>query len=52
MDYPFLVLAAYAASRPIPNATMEQNRRIDIRFLMRSPTPEEIERIKKELRSD
>lgn len=49
--FPILGVSAYAATRPIPNATMEQNRRIDIRFIMRSPTPEEIERIQQELKS-
>lgn len=46
---PILGISAYGSTRPIPNATMEQDRRIDIRFLMRSPTPSEIETIQKKM---
>ena len=46
---PVLGISAYGSTRPIPNASMGQDRRIDIRFLMRSPTPEEIENIQKKM---
>jgi len=38
-------VSGYAASRPI-SEIKDENRRIDIRFIMRSPTPEEIQKIK------
>jgi chemotaxis protein MotB len=50
--FSILGVSAYAASRPIPNATLQQNRRIDIRFIMRSPSPQEIERIKTEIKAE
>ena len=46
-----LGVSGYAASRPIPNEPMLKNRRIDIRFIMRSPSPEEIEKIKQDIDS-
>ncbi len=47
--FPVLGVSAYAARRPVQQASLEQNRRIDLRFIMRSPTPEDIERIKREI---
>lgn len=43
---PVLGVSGYADTRPISQKSLLQNRRIDIRFIMRSPTPEEIEKIK------
>jgi chemotaxis protein MotB len=48
--FPILGVSAYAARRPVKDATLDQNRRIDLRFIMRSPTPEDIERIKREIK--
>lgn len=48
---PVLGVSGYAATRPISQTSMLQNRRIDIRFIMRSPTPEEIEKIKQAVES-
>jgi chemotaxis protein MotB len=50
-NFPILGVSAYAARRPVSQSNLEQNRRIDLRFIMRSPTPEDIERIKKEMKS-
>ncbi len=45
-DDPVLAVSGYEARRPVVNQEEAiQNRRIDIRFVMRSPTPEDVERI-------
>ena len=49
--FPVLGVSGYAAMRPISQSDMSKNRRIDIRFIMRSPTPEEIEKIKHDIES-
>jgi flagellar motor protein MotB len=49
-DIPILGVSAYADSRPISQTELQLNRRIDIRFIMRSPTPAEIEKINKVLK--
>ena len=46
-NFALLGVSAYAARRPVSQNNLVQNRRIDLRFIMRSPTPEDIERIKK-----
>ena len=51
-NFPVLGVSAYAARRPISHSDLNQNRRIDIRFIMRSPTPEEIKKIKKEIKDE
>ncbi|MET0155203.1 MAG: OmpA family protein [Rickettsiales bacterium] len=48
--YPVLAVSAYESRRPVnPNAAtddeLKQNRRIDLRFIMRSPTPEDVKRL-------
>lgn len=48
-NVPILGVSGYEARRPISNADLRQNRRIDLRFIMRSPTPEDVTRIKHEL---
>jgi hypothetical protein len=48
-NFAVLGVSAYAARRPVSQNNLTQNRRIDLRFIMRSPTPEDIERIKKEI---
>lgn len=47
--YPILGVSAYAERRPINEISIEKNRRIDLRFIMRSPTPDEINKIKREM---
>lgn len=46
---PVLGVSAYAARRPIQQTNIEKNRRIDLRFIMRSPTPDDLKRIKNEI---
>lgn len=44
---PILNMSGYAARRPIPhNDDINKNRRIELRFIMRSPTPKDIKRLK------
>jgi chemotaxis protein MotB len=50
-DIPILGVSAYEARRPISITELDKNRRIDLRFIMRSPTPKDIERIQKEIQS-
>lgn len=49
--YAVLGVSGYAASRPISQTSMALNRRIDIRFIMRSPRPEEIKKIQNSIES-
>jgi chemotaxis protein MotB len=44
-----LGISAYASRRPVDEENLGLNRRIDLRFIMRSPTPREIEIIKNDL---
>jgi flagellar motor protein MotB len=47
-NVPVLAVSGYEARRPIVKKNdAAQNRRIDLRFIMRSPTPEDVERIKR-----
>lgn len=48
-NVPILSVSAYAERRPVSEISLEQNRRIDLRLIMRSPTQTEIEQIKTEL---
>lgn len=45
-NVPVLGVSSYEARRPVSNTDLRQNRRIDLRFIMRSPTPEDIHRIR------
>ncbi len=47
-NVPVLGISAYEARRPVSQNNLVLNRRIDLRFIMRSPTPTDIERIKNE----
>lgn len=42
---PVLAVSGYEARRPVSESDMKQNRRIDLRFIMRSPSPEDVERL-------
>lgn len=45
-DVPVLAVSGYEARRPVdPDKSAAQNRRIDLRFIMRSPTPDDVKRI-------
>lgn len=50
-NFPILGVSAYAARRPVSQTNLDQNRRIDLRFIMKSPTMDDIERIKKEIKN-
>ena len=45
-NIPILNVSGYEARRPIDKFDLSANRRIELRFIMRSPTPEDLERIK------
>ncbi|MCA9806212.1 MAG: OmpA family protein [Cyanobacteria bacterium HKST-UBA02] len=42
---PVLGVSGYEARRPVSTTDPQQNRRIDLRFIMRSPTPEDVDHI-------
>lgn len=48
-DLPVLAVSGYAARRPVPGETpqADKNRRIDLRFIMRSPTPEDVKNLQR-----
>ncbi|TAE34287.1 MAG: OmpA family protein [Alphaproteobacteria bacterium] len=48
-DIPVLAVSGYEARRPVSTTDLKPNRRIDLRFIMRSPTPEDVERLQKKL---
>ena len=43
---PVLNVSGYEARRPIDKANFVKNRRIELRFIMRSPTPQDIQKLK------
>lgn len=45
-NVPVLGVSGYEARRPVSDVDLRKNRRIDLRFIMRSPMPEDVERIK------
>lgn len=42
---PILNVSGYEARRPVDPKRLELNRRIELRFIMRSPTPEDLEKL-------
>jgi flagellar motor protein MotB len=45
-NVPVLGVSGYESRRPVSDTNLRQNRRIDLRFIMRSPAPEDVTRIK------
>ena len=43
---PILNVSGYEARRPVDPNNFDKNRRIELRFIMRSPTPKDIKRLK------
>ncbi len=46
---PVLGVSGYEARRPVSKTDFRQNRRIDLRFVMRSPTPKDVEKMSEAL---
>lgn len=44
-NVPVLGVGGYEARRPVSTSDLRRNRRIDLRFVMRSPTPEDVKQI-------
>ncbi|RMX05595.1 OmpA family protein, partial [Legionella jordanis] len=47
---PILNVSGYEARRPVDPNRLELNRRIELRFIMRSPTPEDLEKLHRAIR--
>jgi flagellar motor protein MotB len=47
---PVLAVSGYEARRPVSTTDLKPNRRIDLRFIMRSPTPQDVERLQNVVR--
>lgn len=45
-NVPILAVSGYEARRPVSDDDFRKNRRIDLRFVMRSPTPEDVQRLR------